>query len=90
MSYSFDLLECVAATVKNGQKLGTATVYLDGCEVGQVDLVTHQEYVSDFRTDMKASVLLLCALVFILAALTAVTLAAGGSSLNLKRRKRRR
>jgi len=52
--------------------------------------VTHREYVSDFRTDMKATVLLLCALLFILAALTAVTLAAGGSSLNLKRRKRHR
>ena len=90
VSYSFDLPESVSATVKEGQKLGTATVYLDGYEVGQVDLVTHREYVSDFRTDMKATVLLLCALVFILAALTAVTLAAGGNSLNLKRRKRHR
>ena len=70
--------------------VGTATVYLDGDEVGTVDLVTHREYVSDFRTDMKATVLLLCALLFILAALTAVTLAAGGGSLSLKRRKRRR
>ena len=43
VSYSFDLPESVSATVKNGQKLGTATVYLDGYEVGQVDLVTHQE-----------------------------------------------
>ena len=70
--------------------VGTATVYLDGDEVGTVDLVTHREYVSDFRTDMKATVLLLCALLFILAALTAVTLAAGGNSLNLKKRRRRR
>ena len=59
-------------------------------KVGTVDLVTHKEYVSDFRTDTKATALLLCALLFILAALTAVTLAAGGSSLNLKRRKHRR
>ena len=70
--------------------MGTATVYLDGDEVGTVDLVTHKEYVSDFRTDMKATVLLLCALLFILAALMAFTLAAGGGSLNLKRRKHRR
>ena len=70
--------------------VGTATVYLDGDEVGTVDLVTHREYVSDFRTDMKATALLLCALLFILAALTAVTLTAGGGSLSLKRRKRRR
>ena len=90
VTYSFDLPESIAATVKSGSVVGTATVYLDGDEVGTVDLVTHKEYVSDFRTDMKATVLLLCALVFILAALTVVTLAAGGGSLNLKRRKRRR
>ena len=90
VSYSFDLPESVSATVKEGQKLGTATVYLDGYEVGQVDLVTHREYVSDFRTDTKATALLLCALLFILAALTAVTLAAGGGSLSLKKRRRRR
>ena len=90
VTYSFDLPESVAATVKNGSVVGSATVYLDGDEVGTVDLVTHKEYVSDFRTDMKATVLLLCALLFILAALTAVTLAAGGGSLSLKRRKRRR
>ena len=90
VTYSFDLPESVSATVKSGSVIGSATVYLDGYEVGTVDLVTHKEYVSDFRTDMKATVLLLCALLFILAALTAVTLAAGGNSLNLKRRKRRR
>ena len=90
VTYSFDLPESVAATVKSGSVVGSATVYLDGDEVGTVDLVTHREYVSDFRTDTKATVLLLCALLFILIALTAVTLAAGGGSLNLKKRKRRR
>ena len=90
VTYSFDLPESVAATVKSGSVVGSATVYLDGYEVGTVDLVTHKEYVSDFRTDTKATALLLCALLFILVALTAVTLAAGGGSLNLKRRKRRR
>ena len=90
VTYSFDLPESVAATVKSGSVVGSATVYLDGYEVGTVDLVTHREYVSDFRTDTKATALLLCALLFILIALTAVTLAAGGGSLNLKRRKRRR
>ena len=89
VSYAFDLPESIPATVKNGQKVGTATVYLDGYEVGQVDLVTHREYVSDFRTDLKATLLLLCTLVVILGALTVLTLAAGGGSLNLRRRKRR-
>lgn len=70
--------------------MGTATVYLDGYEVGTVDLVTHAEYISDFRTDSKATLLLLCALVFILGALTVLTLAAGGGALSLRRRKRRR
>ena len=90
VTYSFDLPESTAATVKNGQKLGTATVYLDGDEVGVVDLVTHKEYVSDFRTDMKATVLLLCVLVLILFAMMVLTLAAGGGSLNLRKRKHRR
>ena len=88
VSYAFDLPESIPATVKNGQKVGTATVYLDGYEVGTVDLVTHAEYISDFRTDSKAT-LLLCTLVVILGALTVLTLAAGGGSLNLRRRKRR-
>ena len=90
VSYAFDLPESIPATVKNGQKVGTATVYLDGYEVGTVDLVTHAEYISDFRTDSKATLLLLCTLVAILGALTALTLAAGGGALNLRRRKRRR
>ena len=87
VSYSFDLPESVSATVKEGQKLGTATVYLDGYEVGQVDLVTHREYVSDFRTDIKATLLLLCALILILCALGFVTLRCGGGlTLNQRRR----
>ena len=90
VTYSFDLPESVSATVKSGSVIGSATVYLDGYEVGTVDLVTHKEYVSDFRTDMKVTVLLLCALVLILFAMMVLTLAAGGGSLNLKRRKRRR
>ena len=90
VSYAFDLPESIPATVKNGQKLGTATVYLDGYEVGTVDLVTHAEYISDFRTDSKATLLLLCALVVLLGALTVLTLAAGGGALSLRRRKRRR
>ena len=87
VSYSFDLPERVSATVKEGQKLGTATIYLDGYEVGQVDLVTHREYVSDFRTDIKATLLLLCALILILCALGFVTLrCVGGLTLNQRRR----
>ena len=89
VSYAFDLPESIPATVKNGQKVGTATVYLDGYEMGTVDLVTHAEYISDFRTDSKATLLLLCTLVVILGALTVLTLAAGGGALSLRRRKRR-
>ena len=89
-TYSFDLPESIAATVKSGSVVGTATVYLDGDEVGTVDLVTHREYVSDFRTDMKATALLLCALVLILFAMMVLTLAAGGGSLSLKKGRRRR
>ena len=91
VSYSFDLPESVSATVKEGQKLGTATVYLDGYEVGQVDLVTHREYVSDFRTDIKATLLLLCALILILCALGFATLRCGGGlTLNQRRRQMKR
>ena len=90
VTYSFDLPESIAATVKSGSVVGTATVYLDGDEVGTVDLVTHREYVSDFRTDMKATALLLCALVLILFAMMVLTLAAGGGSLSLKKRRHRR
>ena len=58
---------------------------------GLADLVTHQEYVSDFRTDIKATLLLLCALILILCALglfdygnvspCAATFAGGGLTL---------
>ena len=96
VTYTFDLPESISATVKEGQKIGTATVCLDGYEVGTVDLVTHRAYISDFRTDSKATVLLLLALVCILAALSAFTVTSGGGELNLNqvrktlRRKARR
>ena len=70
--------------------LGTATVYLDGYEVGTVDLVTHQEYVSDFRTDLQSTLLLMAALIVLLAVLSFFTLVAGGGSLNLGRRRKAR
>ena len=44
VTFTYDLQENISATVKDGAVLGTATVYLDGYEVGTVDLVTHQEY----------------------------------------------
>ena len=87
---SFELPESVSATVKNSAVLGEATVYLDGYEVGKVSLVTHQEYVSDFRTDLKSTLLLMAALVLILAALSFVTMVASGGSLNLNRKHRTR
>lgn len=90
VTYSFELPESVSATVKNGAALGEATVYLDGYEVGKVSLVTHQEYVSDFRTDLKSTLLLMAALVLILAVLSFVTMVASGGSLNLNRKHRTR
>ena len=90
VTYSFELPESVSATVKSDAVLGEATVYLDGYEVGKVSLVTHQEYVSDFRTDLKSTLLLMAALVLILAILSFVTMVASGGSLNLNRKHRTR
>ena len=82
--------ESTSATVKEGAVLGTSTVYLDGYEMGTVDLVTHKEYVSDFRTDAKTTLLLMAALIGILIVLGFLTMVAGGGSLNLRRRSRSR
>ena len=90
VTFTYDLQENISATVKNGAVLGTATVYLDGYEVGTVDLVTHQEYVSDFRTDLQSTLLLMAALIVLLAVLSFFTLVAGGGSLNLGRRRKAR
>ena len=88
VTFAFTVPERIPATVKPNAVVGQATVYLDGYEVGTVDLVTHREYVSDFRTDSKATLLLLAALVGILLVLGFVTLVIGGGSLNLGRRRR--
>ena len=90
VTFDFSLPESAAATIKEGAVLGTATVYLDGYEMGTVDLVTHREYVSDFRTDAKTTLLLMAALVGILIVLGFLTMVAGGGSLNLLRRNRSR
>ena len=90
VTFTYDLQENISATVKDGAVLGTATVYLDGYEVGTVDLVTHQEYVSDFRTDLQSTLLLMAALIVLLAFLSFFTLVAGGGSLNLGRRRKAR
>ena len=90
VTFDFSLPESAAATIKEGAVLGTATVYLDGYEMGTVDLVTHKEYVSDFRTDAKTTLLLMAALVGILIVLGFLTMVAGGGSLNLRRRNRSR
>ena len=88
VTFAFTVPERIPATVKPNAVVGQATVYLDGYEVGTVDLVTHREYVSDFRTDSKATLVLLAALVVILIVLGFVTLVIGGGSLNLGRRRR--
>ena len=90
VTFTFSLPESVSATVKDGAVLGTATVYLDGYEMGTVDLVTHRAYVSDFRTDTKTTLALMAALVLILVVLGFFTMVAGGGSLNLHRRGRSR
>ena len=90
VTFTYNLQENISATVKDGAVLGTATVYLDGYEVGTVDLVTHQEYVSDFRTDLQSTLLLMAALIVLLAVLSFITLVAGGGSLNLGRRRKAR
>ena len=90
VTFDFSLPESAAATIKEGAVLGTATVYLDGYEMGTVDLVTHKEYVSDFRTDAKTTLLLMAALVGVLIVLGFLTMVAGGGSLNLRRRNRSR
>ena len=90
VTYTFDLPESIRATVKEGQVVGTATVWLDGYEVGTVDLVTHQEYVSDFRTDGIATLELLLVLLVILLALALVSVLIGGGPGLFRRRGRRR
>ena len=90
VTYTFDVPESVSATVKNNAVLGTATVYLDGYEIGTVNLVTHREYVSNFRTDLKATLLLMAALALILVALSFVSPVFGGSSLSPRRKRRMR
>ena len=90
VTFEFSVPESTSATVKEGSVLGTATVYLDGYEMGTVDLVTHKEYVSDFRTDTKTTLLLMAALIGILIVLGFLTMVAGGGSLNLRRRSRSR
>ena len=90
VTFEFSVPESTSATVKEGAVLGTATVYLDGYEMGTVDLVTHKEYVSDFRSDTKTTLLLMAALIGILIVLGFLTMVAGGGSLNLKKRRRRR
>ena len=90
VTFEFSVPESTSATVKEDAVLGTATVYLDGYEMGTVDLVTHKEYVSDFRTDAKTTLLLMAALIGILIVLGFLTMVAGGGSLNLRRRSRSR
>ena len=90
VTFEFSVPESTSATVKEGAVLGTATVYLDGYEMGTVDLVPHKEYVSDFRTDAKTTLLLMAALIGILIVLGFLTMVAGGGSLNLRRRSRSR
>ncbi len=90
VTFTFDLPASVRATVEEGQVVGTATVWLDGYEVGTVDLVTHREYISDFHTDGVATLFLLPVLLVILLELAVFTILIGGGPGLFRRRRRRR
>lgn len=90
VTFKFQLPESIRATVEEGQVVGTATVLLDGYEVGSVDLVTHRKYVSNFHTDLMSTLKLLPALVVLLLVLAVFTVLAGGGPGLFARRGRRR
>ena len=90
VTFEFQLPESIRATVEEGQVVGTATVLLDGYEVGSVDLVTHRKYVSNFHTDLVSTLKLLPALVVLLLVLAVFTVLAGGGPGLFARRGRRR
>ena len=90
VTYTFDLPESIRATVQEGQVVGIATVWLDGYEVGTVDLVTHREYISNFRTDGIATLKLMPVLLVILLVLALLSVLTGGGPGLFRRRGRRR
>lgn len=77
ITLEYDLPESVRATVKEGQVIGTATVFLDGYEAGTVDLITHQEYESDFITDGRATLILVPLLIAVILVLGFITILCG-------------
>lgn len=91
ITLTYELPESVRATVKEGQVIGTATVYLDGYEAGTVELVTHTEYISDFVTDGRATLILVPALLGIILVLGFITILCGsGFAASTRRRAARR
>lgn len=90
ITLDYDLPESVRATVKEGQVIGTATVYLNGYEAGTVDLVTHAEYESDFITDGRATLILVPALIAVILILGFVTILCGSGFAASNRRLSRR
>lgn len=91
ITLEYDLPESVRATVKEGQVIGTATVFLDGYEAGTVDLVTHQEYESDFVTDGRATLILVPLLIAVILVLGFVTILCGsGFAASARRTSRKR
>jgi D-alanyl-D-alanine carboxypeptidase (penicillin-binding protein 5/6) len=90
ITLTYDLPESVRASIKEGDVLGTATVYLDGYEVGTVDLVTHDSYQSDFFTDGRALLILLPCLCIALAVLSFITVLSGSGIRSTRRTARKR
>lgn len=87
ITLQYDLPESVRATVKEGQVIGRATVYLDGYEAGTVDLVTHEEYESDFITDGRATLILVPALIAVILVLGFITILCGSGFAASSRRR---
>lgn len=90
ITLEYDLPESVRATVKEGQVIGTATVYLDGYEAGTVDLVTHMKYESDFITDGRATLILVPVLIAVILILGLITILCGSGFAASNRKASRR
>lgn len=91
ITLAYDLPESVRATVKEGQAIGTATVYLDGYEAGTVELVTHAQYESDFITDGRATLILVPILIVGILVLGFITILCGsGFAASSRKASRRR
>ena len=87
-SLRFNLPDFVRASVKEGRIIGTASVLLDGYEVGTVDLIVHRSYFSDLYTDLHSLLYLTPCLLLLIAVLGFITILCGKQ--NRRKRVKRR